>query len=257
MTDAEHIAALQAELATVRAEMQALTATVSHDLRAPLRHITSYVQLVQEDAGPLLNAEVQGFLTTISDSARHLGAQLDGLLALSRVGVAALSLQPVALEPLVQSVVEELCAQTALHSPARQVQWQVSDALPTVQADPALLRQALVQVLGNALKFTAPRENALIAVTPLVAPAGQAGLQVQDNGVGYNPAMQSALFKVFGRLHSVQQFPGLGMGLALTYKTLQRMGGTVAARGVVDGGCCITLILAASHQSIHQQVPMP
>lgn len=246
MTDAERIAALQAELAAVRAEMQALTATVSHDLRAPLRHITSYVQLVQEDAGPVLTPEVKGFLGTISDSARHLGAQLDGLLALSRVGTAALSPQVVALGPLVQSVVDELAAQAAQQSPGRPVQWQVADALPTVQADPTLLRQALVQVLGNALKFTAPREAAVITVEPLAAadvPAGFAGLQVQDNGVGYNPALQSALFKVFGRLHSVQQFAGLGMGLALTAKLLQRMGGTVAAQGVVDGGCCVTLTL--------------
>ena len=246
MTDAERIAALQAELAAVRAEMQALTATVSHDLRAPLRHITSYVQLVQEDAGPVLTPEVQGFLTTISDSARHLGAQLDGLLALSRVGTVALSPQAVALGPLVASVVEELSAHAARQSPARQLQWQISDALPTVQADPALLRQALVQVLGNALKFTAPRATAVITVAALAAadaPAGQTGLRVQDNGVGYNPAQQAALFTVFGRLHSAQQFAGLGMGLALTAKALQRMGGTVAAQGVVDGGCCVTLTL--------------
>jgi len=245
VTDAEHIAALQAELAAVRAEMQALTATVSHDLRAPLRHITSYVQLVQEDAGPLLTPEVQGFLTTISDSARHLGAQLDGLLALSRVGTAVLSPQPVALGPLVQSVVDELAA-TQL--PTRLVQWQVADALPTVQADPTLLRQALVQVLGNALKFTAPRETAVITVASLAAadtPAGQAGLQVQDNGVGYNPALQSALFKAFGRLHSAREFAGLGMGLALTAKALQRMAGTVVAQGVLDGGCCVRLTLPA------------
>ena len=246
MTDTERIAALQTELAAVRAEMQALTATVSHDLRAPLRHITSYVQLVQEDAGPVLTPEVQGFLTTISDSARHLGAQLDGLLALSRVGTAVLSPQAVDLAPLVADVVQELSAQAARQYPARLVQWQVADALPIVQADPTLLRQALLQVLGNALKFTAPRDMAVIAVAPLAAadaPAGHTGLQVQDNGVGYNPAMQSALFKVFGRLHSVQQFAGLGVGLVLTAKALQRMGGTVAAQGVVDGGCCLTLTL--------------
>ncbi len=249
MTDAERIAALQAELAAVRAELQALTATVSHDLRAPLRHITSYVQLVQEDAGPLLTSEVQGFLTTISDSARQLGAQLDGLLALSRVGSATLQLQPVALGPLVQSVVDELAAQAARSSPARTVQWQVADALPTVQADPALLRQVLGHVLGNALKFTAPRETAVIAIAPVArfhsadAASGLAAVQVQDNGVGYNPALQSALFKAFGRLHSAKEFAGLGMGLALTAKALQRMGGTVAAQSVVDGGCCITLTM--------------
>ncbi|MBK7006820.1 MAG: hypothetical protein IPH37_18195 [Burkholderiales bacterium] len=101
------------------------------------------------------------------------------------------------------------------------MQWQVADALPTVQADPPCCARALVQVLGNALKFTAPRETAVITVASLAAadtPAGQAGLQVQDNGVGYNPALQSALFKAFGRLHSARSLQALGMGLALTAK---------------------------------------
>lgn len=240
MTDAERIATLETELAAQRAELQALTATVSHDLRAPLRHITSYVQLVQEDAGPLLNAEVQGFLNTISDAARQLGTQLDGLLALSRIGTAEVSLQPVALGPLVAAVIDELKSSLS----ARYVQWQVDDALPSVQADASLLRQALTHVLGNAIKFTAPRAQAVIKVQAVEgAGDGLVTLQVQDNGVGYNPAQQAALFNVFGRLHSAQQFAGLGMGLALTSKALQRMGGTVTAQGVVDGGCCITLRL--------------
>jgi signal transduction histidine kinase len=156
------------------------------------------------------------------------------------------------------ALVEQARAPLAAALQGRAVQWQVASALPTVQGDAALLRQALFDaLLSNALKFTQGRAPACIAVGAERAADGACTLWVQDNGVGFNPAMQSALFKVFGRLHSVQQFPGLGMGLALTYKTLQRMGGTVAARGVVDGGCCITLILAASHQSIHQQVPKP
>ena len=245
MTDAERIAVLEAELAAQRAEMQTLMATVSHDLRAPLRHIVSYAQLVQEDAGPLLNAEVQGFLATMTDSARHMGRLLDGLGALAQLGTAPINLAPVAL----QSLVDDLVAQLTAQHPTRALAWHIAPDLPTVQADAALLRQALRHVLDNAIKFTAPRDTAVITVRTVAndaanaASPGTTALQVSDNGVGYNPAQQGALFQVFGRLHTARQFEGTGMGLALTAKAVQRMGGTVTSEGVLDGGCCVTLRL--------------
>ncbi len=243
MTDAsaeDRIAALQAELASLRAEMQAFTSTVSHDLRAPLRHIVSYAQMVQEDAGPLLSDEVQEFLATITSSARHMGLLLDGLTALSRVGSAPLLLEPVAL----QDAVQDACDRLTSRNPQRAVDWQVQADLPVVRADASLLQVVLEELLGNALKFTAPRDRAVIAIRAL--PSAQTGamvLQVQDNGVGFNPAMQAHLFQVFGRLHSSQQFEGIGMGLVLARKRLQRMGGSLAIEGVVDGGCFVTLTL--------------
>ena len=236
----DRIAALEAELAELRAEMQEFTATVSHDLRAPLRHIVSYAQMVQEDAGPLLTAEVQEFLATITRSARHMGLLLDGLTALSKVGSAPLFLEPVAL----QDAVQEACDHLASSHPQRGVDWQLQTDLPSVVADASLLQSVLEQLLGNALKFTAPRDRALIAIT--VAPAQQPGhiaLQVQDNGVGFNPALHAKLFQVFGRLHSAQQFDGIGMGLVLARKRVLRMGGALAIDAVVDGGCCATLTL--------------
>lgn len=242
MSDAAdaRIAALEAELAAQREAMQAFTATVSHDLRAPLRHIVSFAQLVQEDAGPQLGAEVQGFLSTITDSARHLGVLLDGLAELARIGTLPVALGPVPLQALVQGV----CAELAEQHPGRAVDWHIASDLPVVQADATLLRQALVQVLGNALKFTAPREHAVIAVTAQSGESdGFVALQVHDNGVGYNPAMQDKLFQAFGRLHSPREFGGIGMGLALTHKIMQRLGGSVDSEGVVDGGCCVKLLL--------------
>ena len=234
------IGALEAELAAARAEMQEFAATVSHDLRAPLRHIISYAQLVQEDAGPLLNDEAQEFLATITGSARHMGLLLDGLAALSKVGSAALVLEPTPL----QDAVQEACDRLSSKYPQRVVGWQLPTDLSVVLADAALLQLVLEQLLGNALKFTAPRERALIVVS--VTPAEQAGhigLRVQDNGVGFNPALEAKLFRVFGRLHSAQQFDGIGMGLVLARKRAQRMGGTLAIEGVVDGGCSVTLTL--------------
>ncbi len=238
--NAEVQAALQAELAAVRAEMQHFTYAVSHDLRAPLRHILSYAQLVQEDAGPQLSAEVQEFLTTITDSAHHMGALLDGLAALSRVGSAPLDVGPVSLQEFVQAQCQALAAQ----HPQRSVDWRIAGDLPVVRADAALLRQALAQVLSNALKFSASREPAVIEISAVPAQSdAYVCLQVNDNGVGYNPALQEQLFKVFGRLHSSKQFEGIGMGLVLTRKMLERFGATVSIHGVLDGGCTVQLML--------------
>jgi light-regulated signal transduction histidine kinase (bacteriophytochrome) len=240
MTDAQRIATLEAQLAALRGEMQAFTHTVSHDLRAPLRHIVSYAQLVQEDAGPLLNAEVQGFLATMTDSARHMGCMLDGLGALSQLGTATVTLAPVPLNALVAEVVAVLARQ----HPGRTIDWRIAPDLPTVQADAALLRQALQQVLGNALKFTAPSAAAVVDIhTVANERPGFATLQVRDNGVGYNPAQQAALFTVFGRLHTVKQFDGIGMGLVLCRKALARMGASVDTLSSLVGGCTATLQL--------------
>jgi light-regulated signal transduction histidine kinase (bacteriophytochrome) len=236
----ERTAALQAELAALRAEMQEFTATVSHDLRAPLRHIVSYAQMVQEDAGPLLDEEVQEFLASITRSARHMGQLLDGLTALSRVGSALLHLEPVAL----QDAVQEACDRLISKHPQRVVDWEVQADLPLVLADASLLQWVLEELLGNALKFTAPRNQAVIAVRAVpVAQTGQIALRVRDNGVGFNPAMQAKLFQVFGRLHSAQQFDGIGMGLVLSRKWAQRMGGALEIEAVVDAGCSVTLTL--------------
>jgi len=234
----QRIAQLEAELAAARRAMQDFTYTVSHDLRAPLRHIAAYAQLVQEDAGPQLSAEVQGFLGTITDSARHMGTMLDALLELSRVGTVAVQLGPVALQEVLQGVVDGMGAQQA----QREVRWRIAPDAPVVQADAALLRLALEQVLGNALKFTRGRALAEIAVSAELLD-GAVRLTVQDNGAGFNPEQAEKLFQPFVRLHSTRQFEGLGMGLALTRKALQRMGGNVAISAGVDAGCCVTLTL--------------
>ena len=236
------IAALAAELAALRTEMQNFTYAVSHDLRAPLRHIASYAQLVQEDAGPQLSTEVQEFLTTITESARHMGVMLDGLLALSRVGTVPMVIVAVSLQELVTVVCKELAAQY----PLRSIDWRVASDLPVVLADATLLRQALTQVLANAVKFTAPRGQAVIEISHTPGPDGvDTTLQVKDNGVGYNPALQAQLFRVFGRLHSANQFSGIGVGLVLAQKILVRLGGSVAIQGAVDAGCSVRLQLKA------------
>jgi light-regulated signal transduction histidine kinase (bacteriophytochrome) len=250
MAEAEHqrIAALEAELAALRAEMQDFSYTVSHDLRASLRHVLSYVQLVQEDAGALLPQETLGFLNTVSESARHMGLLMDGLMELSRLGTVAVHLEPVPLQPLLQDVLALL----ALREPGPAVDWHLQAHLPVVLADAALLRTALLCVLDNALKFSSTQAAPRIEISARLDTSGAEAkvvLSVQDNGVGYNPALGAKLFHPFQRLHTAKQFPGLGMGLALTRKIAQRLGAQVQAVGAVDAGCTVCLTLPAAPAS--------
>ena len=252
MTDAatQRIAELETELAGLRAEMQDFSYTVSHDLRASLRHILSYAQLVQEDAAHLLPPETRGFLDTISGSASHMGLLMDGLMEWSRLGTVALTPSPIGLQPLLQELVTGLMQQ----HPHAQVDWQLQADLPAVQADAALLRAALLCLLDNALKFTAQKDPRCVAVLAVVGtPDGSNGvapgmvrIAVQDNGAGFNSALQSKLFHPFARLHTSKQFPGMGMGLALTRKMAQRMGGQVQLQAAPDAGCTAYLTLPAA-----------
>jgi light-regulated signal transduction histidine kinase (bacteriophytochrome) len=252
MADAQQqrIDQLEAELTGLRAEMQDFSYTVSHDLRASLRHILSYAQLVQEDAAELLPAETLGFVNTIADSARHMGLLMDGLMELSRLGTVALQTGPVPLQAVVADVVAEL----SQRYPQRALDWQVAPDLPAVLADATLLRATLLCVLDNAAKFTAQRPQARIVITAHTArPDGAAAtasemvaLTVQDNGAGFNPALQSKLFHPFQRLHTTKQFPGIGMGLALTRKMLERMCAQVRAEGAPDLGCTVCITLAGA-----------
>ena len=245
MTDAlnERIARLEAEIEAVKREMQDLTYTVSHDLRADLRHILAFAEIVQEDYAQQLDAEGQSHLATITGAAKHMGKLMDGLLAYSRLGT--VPLQPVALD--LSPVVGDICSELAQRHSGLPLQWQVAQDLPTVLVDQALFRQALEYILDNAMKFSAQRSPACVEVgwereaaqdaAPTDPP--MATLWVRDNGAGFNPEMTGKLFHVFARLHSQRDFEGIGMGLALTRKIVERHGGKVSAEGVVDAGCCI------------------
>lgn len=249
LTLAQAHALLQArerELAELRAAQEEFLRAVSHDLRAPLRHITSYGPLVAEllqDAGVQGEAlqEAQDFLSTMDQSARRMGRMLDGLLALSRLARAPLQLQPVALGALVAE------AQAALAPQAqdRAVQWRIAPDLPSVPGDAALLRQLLVELLGNALKFTRGRDLAQIAVGAEQAADGRVTLRVQDNGVGFNPAQAAGLFGVFQRLHRESDFEGVGTGLAAVRTVAQRHGGDAQATAVPGAGCTVSVTLGA------------
>lgn len=254
-------------LADMAAAHEEFLRAVSHDLRAPLRHITSYGPLVtevlQEADGALPTGqalqEALEFLATMEQSARRMGRMLDALLALSRVARA-----PLHPQQLSRAEVADLIAQVqdalAPRAVGRAVQWQLTLAERPVRADAALLRQLLTELLDNALKFTRGREPAHIAITLAVehpdtsdatgpgesgGPAsagGQVTLHVQDNGAGFSPAQSAGLFGVFQRLHRESEFDGVGAGLALVRAIAQRHGGQASATATPGQGCtvCVT-----------------
>ena len=250
------VAELQRQLDAARAELQQFTYAVSHDLRAPLRHINAYAQIIEED-WPDMPAEMAGHLGTIRQSAQLLSSQLAGLTELARLNLQPLNLQPVNVGALAQEVADELAAQ----HPQQGVEWQLSADVPPVLADAALLRQLLAHLLGNALKFSRGRQPAQIALrwrlaTPAVAEPGLAEpgepaapaaamcqITISDNGVGFAPEQAKALFKVFGKLHPAREFEGLGLGLVTCRKLVERLGGSIAIEGAAEAGCSVTVTL--------------
>lgn len=241
------LAASQQQVADMAAAQEAFLRVVSHDLRAPLRHITSYGKLVREVLGDLpadvLQSpplqEAQEFVGTMEQSARRMALMLDGLLALSRVGRAPLQLQPVDLAAAVAKARAALPALAGAHA----VQWSVGADLPTLQADPALLHELLVQVLGNALKFSQrqPAPSIAVRIVPAERGAGWVAWEVQDNGVGFLPERAAGLFGIFQRLHRETEFDGVGAGLAVCRTIAERHGAHITATAAVGQGCTVRL----------------
>lgn len=231
---------LQRELAQARAELEEFTSSVSHDLRASLRHVSAYVQIIREDLGEQPHADLAAHLETVSQAARQMGRQIDGLMELARLTRVELQVSTVDVGPLVR----EVCASLEPSAGARAPIWQLAPDFPALQADAELLRTVLVQLLSNALKFTGPRAQAEIRIMWHAQDDGRCALTVSDNGVGFNPQHAPKLFHAFQRLHGSREFDGLGMGLALTRKIVERHGGTVWASGVPNAGCSVSFTLA-------------
>jgi signal transduction histidine kinase len=226
------------DLETANMEMEAFTYSVSHDLRTPLRHIEGFAQVLA-DAEAVTAAGRRPVENILAATARmaHL---IDAMLALSRLGRADLTLTRVPLDTLVQQVRTELANEMR----DRTVTWYIG-ALPTVTGDPVLLRQVFLNLLANALKYTRPRQDALIEISAKPGPANQVTVSVRDNGVGFDPAYSHRLFTVFQRLHHPNEFEGDGIGLANVRRIVQRHGGRAWAEGAVDSGATFYVSLPA------------
>ena len=236
------VARLVTQLAATQQELDAFAYAVSHDLRSPLRHIVGYIELFKQHVGEV-DAKGGKYLATISDAAQRLGRQIDGLLAYSRIGRAVLAEKAVDSQALVQSVVAGLPAP----GEDRRLDWTL-DALPTVQADPVLLREVWTRLLENAAKFTARQPQGRVTVGALTDNPDNTIFFVRDNGAGFDMAHADKLFGMFQRLHHARDFDGMGIGLALARRALERHGGKLWAESQPDQGSCFYFSLPA-HRS--------
>ncbi len=219
-----------AQLEATNKELEAFAYSVSHDLRAPLRHIDGFVELLQKRNSKALDERSQHYLDTIAESVRRMGQLIDDLLAFSRMGRNELSKTPVDLGVLVRDIIRELAPETQ----DRTVRWHIAD-LPTVTGDQAMLRLALVNLLSNAVKFTRGIAIANIEVGCKINEK-EIVIFIRDNGVGFDMAYADKLFGVFQRLHKAEDFEGTGIGLANVHRIIQRHNGRIWAEGKVDQG---------------------
>src|SRR5207244_2272101 len=217
-----------AQLEAANKELETFTYSVSHDLRAPLRHIGGFSKILVEEFGPALDPTAQHYLQRIEEGTRRMGVLVDELLNLARVGRHSLSLQVTGLN----SIVAELVSMLKPESEGRQVEWIIAD-LPFVECDPILIKQVLQNLMANALKFTRPRPRAVIEIGQ-VEENGSPAIFVRDNGVGFSMKYADKLFGVFQRLHRPEDFEGTGIGLATVQRIIQKHGGRVWVEAELD-----------------------
>jgi PAS domain S-box-containing protein len=221
------------------AELETLLYSVSHDVRAPLRHLIGFSHLLLDDCGKDLDPTALHYAERIHQAADHMATLIDDLVGLSRIGRQDILRRPVRLTTLVEDVVDQLRAQIN----GRRIDWQVEE-LPMVDADPVLTKVAITHLLSNAVKFTRPRERAIIRIAP-VESDGQAGLAVRDNGVGFRMAHAGKLFGLFQRLCRPDEFEGNGAGLAIVQRIAHKHGGRVWAESELDSGATFYLTLGS------------
>lgn len=247
----QQVQAANNQLRAANAELEAFSYSVSHDLRAPLRHIDGFADLLTNHASATLDDKGRRYLKTISDSAKRMGALIDDLLVFSRIGRAEMRRTAVNLNALVDEVIHDLRIETN----GRNVVWKRQE-LPMVDADPALLRQVFVNLLANAVKYTRPRDPATIEVG-CVKKGDEDTLYVRDNGVGFDMTYVGKLFGVFQRLHRADEFEGTGIGLANVQRIIVRHGGRVWAEGQTGEGATFYFTLpsaAGSNLSMSEPV---
>ncbi len=227
------------QLVAANKDLDVFSHMVSHDLRAPLRHIGSFVSLLQEELGPSSDPLVLQYLGSTAKASKRMGCMIEGLLEYARLGRVALESQPVPLAPLIQGVISHLQPQTQ----GRTIEWVIEDDLPVVRGDAMLLAQVWGNLLDNAVKYTRARAVARIEVGWRVTPVGGRTFHIKDNGVGFDLEKAHSLFVMFQRQHHSMDFEGTGTGLALTQRIIERHGGRIWAESAPDQGCCFYFTL--------------
>ena len=228
-------------LEEANAELEAFAYSVSHDLRAPLRHIASFIRLLREREEGQMDPTSSRYLNIIAESSKKMDRLIDDLLAFSRTGRMEMRVQRVELDNLVREAQQELASEME----GRRITWEVSP-LPVVEGDATLLQQVWMNLLSNAIKFTAPRAEARIEIGVIRGDADEEGVAtifVRDNGVGFDPQYAHKLFGVFQRLHREDEFEGSGIGLATVRRIIHRHEGWVWVEGELDCGATFYLTL--------------
>jgi light-regulated signal transduction histidine kinase (bacteriophytochrome) len=231
------LAARDAAFEALHREFEAFAYSVSHDLRAPLRHITAFAEILQRTALARLDETDRSSVQAIKEAADRMNQLINDLLRMSRVGRAEMHLTELPLADVVRQAQNDLSPELV----GRKVNWKIQP-LPTVRADPTLLRHAFVNLLSNALKFTRHQDAAEIEIGAKEE-AHRWIIHVRDNGVGFDQKFVGRLFGVFQRLHSEREFEGTGMGLAIVRKIVSRHGGEAWAEGRLNEGATFFLSL--------------
>ena len=231
------------EATSANQELEAFSYSVSHDLRAPIRHINGFVDMLQRRSASALDETAQRHLNTIARASRHMGQLIDDLLGFSRMGRGDLARSRVSLGSLAREVIEEMRPELD----GRAIEWKVN-GLPDVTGDPAMLRVVMGNLLSNAVKYTRPRERAVIEVGQATGHPGEVVVFVKDNGVGFEMQYADKLFGVFRRLHRSEEFEGTGIGLATVRRIVHRHGGRAWAEATLDGGATFFVALPAREQ---------
>jgi signal transduction histidine kinase len=234
----EKVVKRTAQLEAANEELEAFTYSVSHDLRAPLRHISGFAGILVEEHAPALAPEARQYLQRIQDGTQKMGRLVDELLNLARVGRQSVNLQVAGLNSIVDEVVSMLQPEIE----GRQVEWRIA-RLPFVECDPTLMKLVFQNLISNALKYSRPRAHAVIEIgqTDGTPPA----IFVRDNGVGFSMKYADKLFGVFQRLHRSEDFEGTGVGLATLQRIVKKHGGQVWAEAELDKGATFFFTLAA------------
>jgi signal transduction histidine kinase len=224
-------------------ELEAFAYSVSHDLRAPVRHIAGFTELLQKHANPVLDDTSRRHITTVLDSANRMGNLIDDLLAFSRIGRTETQKTTVRLESLVEEVVKQNTQETQ----DRNLSWRIG-TLPACYGDPAMLRLVFGNLISNAVKFTRTREKAEIEIGSMNHQPNEVVVFIKDNGVGFDMKYRDKVFGVFQRLHSQEAFEGTGIGLATVERVVHRHGGRVWAESSVDHGATFFVALPKSER---------
>jgi PAS domain S-box-containing protein len=231
-----------AELEASNKELESFAYSVSHDLRAPLRHVASYSELLQKQASSSLDDKSRRYVQTILESAKRMGNLIDDLLAFSRLGRAEAKMRAVDL----QQVVKEAIAEVSRDTRDRDIAWKIG-ALPACHGDSSMLKLVVVNLVSNAVKFTRMRTRAEIEIGCVDKDNDELEVFVRDNGAGFDMQYANKLFGVFQRLHLAEQFEGTGIGLATVQRITHRHGGQVRAEGAVDQGATFYFSLPKAH----------